>query len=80
MHEDFLRNCSYAHQKHFVLILHTNGTLLTPEIGVKLKKLNFLYIFITILGGKKQTHDFLTGKEGSFEKSISAHNILKEKG
>lgn len=79
MHEDFWKISSYARQKNFALILHTNGTLITPEVGARLKSLNFLYIFMTVLGERKETHDFLTGAKGSFEKTISGLKILKEK-
>ena len=77
-HQDFWKVSSYALKKTFALILHTNGTLITPEIGEKLKSLNFLHVFVTVLGGNKQTHDHLTGVEGSFERTISGLRILKE--
>ena len=78
VHKDFWKISSHAQKKKFALILHTNGTLITPEIGKKLKSLNFLRVFVTVLGGNRQTHDYLTGVEGSFERTISGMRILKE--
>lgn len=80
VHKDFWKIVSYASQKNFALILHTNGTLITPEVGEKLKNLNFLQISLTVLGGKAQTHDSITGVKGSFEKTMRGLKIMKEKG
>ncbi len=80
VHKDFWKIASFASEKNFALILHTNGTLITPEVGEKLKNLNFLQVSLTVLGGKAQTHDSITGVEGSFEKTMRALKILKEMG
>ncbi len=80
IHKDFWRIASHASQKNFALILHTNGTLITSENGERLKHLNFLQVSLTVLGGKAQTHDSLTGVKGSFEKTIYALKIMKENG
>jgi organic radical activating enzyme len=80
VHKDFWKIVSSASQKNFALILHTNGTLITPEIGERLKNLNFLQVSLTVLGGNARTHDSLTGVKGSFEKTIRALKIMKEKG
>ncbi len=80
VHKDFWKIVSSASQKNFALILHTNGTLITPEIGERLKNLTFLQVSLTVLGGNAQTHDSLTGVKGSFEKTVHALKIMKEKG
>ncbi|MGD8535050.1 MAG: radical SAM protein [Candidatus Aminicenantes bacterium] len=80
IHKDFWKIVSYANQKNFALILHTNGTLITPEFGERLKNFNFLQVSLTVLGGNAQTHDSLTGVKGSFEKTVHALKIMKEKG
>jgi sulfatase maturation enzyme AslB (radical SAM superfamily) len=80
VHKDFWKIASCASQKNFAMVLHTNGTLITPEVGEKLKDLNFIQVSLTVLGEKARTHDSITGVEGSFEKTISALQILKEKG
>ncbi len=79
VHKDFWKIASYARRRNFALILHTNGTLVTPEVSEKLKDLNFIQVSLTVLGEKARTHDSITGVEGSFEKTISALKILKEK-
>jgi sulfatase maturation enzyme AslB (radical SAM superfamily) len=80
VHKDFWKIVSTASQKNFALILHTNGTLITPEIGERLTHFNFLQVSLTVLGGKARIHDSLTGVKGSFEKTIYALKIMKEKG
>ncbi len=80
MHKDFWKIVSSASQKNFALILHTNGTLITPEVGERLKHFNLLQVSLTVLGGNAQTHDSLTGVKGSFEKTVHALKIMKEKG
>ena len=80
VHEDFWKIAFYACQRNFALILHTNGTLITPEVAEKLKNLNFIQVSLTVLGEKARTHDSITGVKGSFEKTISVLQILKEKG
>lgn len=80
MHRDFWEITTYAHRLKFALILHTNGTLITANIGDRLKQLNFVHVFLTILGAKRETHDSLTGVRSSFEKTISTLHILKEIG
>ena len=79
VHKDFWKIVSFASQKNFALILHTNGTLVTPEVSEKLKNLNFLQVSLTVLGRKAQTHDSITGVKGSFEKTMRALKIMKEK-
>jgi len=79
VHKDFWKIVSTASQKNFALILHTNGTLITPEIGERLTHFNFLQVSLTVLGGKARIHDSLTGVKGSFEKTIYALKIMKEK-
>ncbi len=80
VHNDFWKIVSWASQKNFALILHTNGTLITPEIGERLTHFNFLQVSLTVLGGNARTHDSQTGVKGSFEKTICALKIMKEKG
>jgi uncharacterized Fe-S cluster-containing radical SAM superfamily protein len=79
VHKDFWKIVSHASQKNFALILNTNGTLITPEVGDKLKNFNFVQVALTVLGGKAQTHDSITGVKGSFAKTMRALTILKEK-
>jgi len=80
VHKNFWKIVSSASQKNFALILHTNGTLITPKVGERLKHFNFLQVSLTVLGGNARTHDSLTGVKGSFEKTIHALKIMKEKG
>lgn len=80
IHKDFWKIASHASRKNFALVLHTNGTLITPEQSEKLKELNFVQVSLTVLGEKSQTHDSITGVKGSFDKTLQALKIMKNKG
>lgn len=80
IHKDFWKIASHASRKNFALVLHTNGTLITPEQSEKLKELNFVQVSLTVLGETSQTHDSITGVKGSFGKTLQALKIMKNKG
>lgn len=78
--EDFEEIYAHAKKRGFLISLYTNATLLTPP------KIKFLYrypphtIEIPLYGLKPETHDKITQKPGSFEKTLKNIITLKEKG
>jgi radical SAM protein with 4Fe4S-binding SPASM domain len=78
--KDFFDIAEYARQKAFSLGLFTNGTLITPSIADRLKKLALERAEISILGAKAATHDAITQVEGSFEKAIEGARLLIDRG
>ena len=61
------------------MILDTNGTLMTPALADNIKRLNFTQVQVTLLGAKAGTHERITGVKGSFEKTLNAIRLLKDK-
>lgn len=55
----------------------SNGTLITDEIALELSKIKKLSVQISLDGAKKETHEFLRGKN-TFDKTIAAIERLKK--
>ncbi len=75
--EDFFQIADYARKKGFLLILLTNGTLITAEEADRMAALKFLGVEISLLGATPATHDNITGVPGSFERTIKAIRLLR---
>jgi radical SAM protein with 4Fe4S-binding SPASM domain len=80
MRKDFFEIGCYAREKKFILILLTNGTLVTPENAAEIKRLEPLNVGITLLGARADTHDNITGKKGSFDSIVESVYLLKSMG
>jgi len=74
---DFFQIAEYARNKGFLLILMTNGTLISDEEADKIAALKFLWIEISLLGATPTTHDSITKVPGSFVRTIRAIELLK---
>lgn len=53
----------------FYLALSSNGILLTEEVALKLKEIDFNYVGVS-LDGVGEVHDHIRGKKGAFEESL----------
>ena len=53
----------------FYLALSSNGILLTEEVALKLKEIDFNYVGVS-LDGVGEIHDHIRGKKGAFEESL----------
>ena len=63
------------------LHIHTNGTLLAEKIRGNGKVLSlFESISVTFLGGKAETHDYMTAAKGAFDQTFNAAKLLANKG
>lgn len=80
LRDDLFEILDYIRKKGFMLRLFTNGILITPSIADILKKISPQAVEISIYGAKASTHENITGVQGSFESSINAFKLLKEKG
>ncbi len=58
--------------------INTNGTLITPEIAVLMKRKGSK--MIAIYGATKDVHDSITHSPGSFEATMRGFSYLKEAG
>ena len=77
--KDFFNIAGYAKRKGFLIVLFTNGTLIDEETADKIKGNGFWKIEMSIYGGTAKTHDRITQRKGSFEKTLSAVNLLRER-
>lgn len=53
----------------FYLALSSNGILLTEDVALKLKEIDFNYVGVS-LDGIGEVHDHIRGKKGAFEESL----------
>lgn len=76
--KDFFEIANYAKERDFYVAVATNGTLITPSIGKKLKSC-VDYVEIS-LDGLKETHEKFRGISGVYDKTINGiKNCVKEK-
>jgi len=75
LRDDLLEIISYA-AKSFLVILLTNGTLITSDIVRRLKKLDVTQVEISLHGANARTHDQITRVPGSHSKTMKALDLL----
>jgi radical SAM protein with 4Fe4S-binding SPASM domain len=80
LYQDLFDILAYARRKNFKVALMTNGTLVTPGIVKRLKKIGHMEIQVSIDGTTAEIHDLFRGVKGSFKKSMRALKMLKEAG
>jgi radical SAM protein with 4Fe4S-binding SPASM domain len=59
--------------------LKTNGTLITEPVADRLKEMELTGVDISLYGATPKTHEYVTGVEGSYAKTIGAVRLLKER-
>lgn len=73
--KDFFEIAEYARNKGFILQLLTNGTLIDKKTAKKVKSLMPAKVEISLYG-LRETHDYITGASGAFDKAINAIELL----
>ncbi|HIC91723.1 MAG TPA: radical SAM protein [Syntrophaceae bacterium] len=77
--KDFIDIYTYAKKKGLIIILFTNGTLITPEIANYLKEWPPFSVEISLYGITKETYESVTRTRGSFDRCIEGIHLLLEK-
>jgi radical SAM protein with 4Fe4S-binding SPASM domain len=77
---DFLDIYSYAKNKGMIIVIFTNGTLITSQIADFFKELPPHLIEITLYGITKETYENTTGTPGSFEKCMKGIDLIMHRG
>jgi len=77
--KDFFEIAQHARKLHFALRILTNGTLIDEVMAEKIASLNPEMVAISIYSTKPEVHDKITGVSGSFQKSISAAEMLRDR-
>jgi radical SAM protein with 4Fe4S-binding SPASM domain len=76
---DFLDIYTYAKQKGLLITLFTSGLLIDEKIADHLVQWRPFSVEITLYGRTKSTHERVTRVAGSYERSMRAIRLLKER-
>ncbi|MGA9772139.1 MAG: radical SAM protein [Blastocatellia bacterium] len=77
---DFFQIAEYARSKRLLLRLFTNGILITPQVADHLAALHPYAVEISLYGSDPETHDRITQRERSWELTVRALRLLRERG
>ncbi|MCK4648719.1 radical SAM protein [bacterium] len=77
--EDFIDIYTYAKKKGLIIVLLTNGTLITPEIADYLKEYPPFSVEITLYGISKETYEKVTRIPGSFKRCMRGIDLVLER-
>jgi len=75
---DILRIIKMARDMHFKLILFSNISLLDENIIEELSKLYIDEISCTVFSMKSQIHDYITGVDGSLQKTLKNAQLIRK--
>jgi heme b synthase len=62
------------------MVMAVNGTLLTPEIAVRLKEVGIQRLSISLDGPDRASHDAFRGQEGAYEGALRGMQAAREAG
>jgi len=74
---DWFELARYARELHFGLRLYTNGTLIDETIADQMASLAPRAVEISLHGGTDTTHDAITRRRGSFERTLRGVRLLR---
>lgn len=69
MRKDIMQLLNYANDSGFVIDISTNGSLITNEIALGLKKIGLSMVHVSLDGYNKETHELVRGKN-TYEPTI----------
>jgi len=78
--KDVYEIAQYGTDSGLRMVLATNGTLLTPDVAMKLKDAGIQRISVSIDGATAKTHDDFRGVPGAFEGALRGINVIKQAG
>jgi len=79
LRDDIFEILEFAKKKVPLVQIITNGTCITKEMANRLKKLEPLYLQISIDGASDEVNDFIRGA-GSFQRAVQGLRNLKDSG
>ena len=80
MHPRFGELLEIIRQNNLGLTIETNGLLCTPEIAAEIARFPRRFVSVSIDGSDKETHEWMRGVPGSFEKAKHAISNLVQEG
>lgn len=76
LHAGWEKIVSSAKKKGMTVVICSNGTLINPAVVNKMVAQNVDVLCISLDGAKKETHDFLRGQEGAYERILQGISAL----
>lgn len=76
---DIFALASYASGKGLRCVLSTNGTLITPQMALQIRKAGFSYVGVS-LDGVGPVHDKVRGKKGAYEEALAGLRRCRDQG
>lgn len=80
MHPDFSEMLETIKSEDLGLTIETNGVLCTPEIAAEIKKAKNIFVSVSLDGSDEETHEWMRGVSGSFNKAIDGIKNLVSAG
>jgi len=81
LRSDILDIVEYAREKRFSVSLMTTGTVnFSPKVAKTLASLGLQAVDISVYSSQPETHDSITQKPGSFQKTINSISHLRKRG
>jgi radical SAM protein with 4Fe4S-binding SPASM domain len=80
MREDIWELARHARSRGLKMALSTNGTLITPEVAVRIKGCGIEYAGISLDGARAETHDRFRNSPGAFDRTLAAFAACKKAG
>lgn len=78
LREDFFEIAGHARRRNMALTLLSNGTLIGELEAERIKELRFFWVNISLYGATPETHEAVTGKPGSFSRTVRAIQLLRQ--
>ena len=78
LREDWKKIASHVKKAGMSLVVCTNGTLINEDIAAELVESKVDILSVSLDGAKKETHDFLRGQKGAFEKIVNGITTLNK--
>jgi len=76
---DFLSIAEHARSRRFAIRIFTNGTMITEPMADRVAALHPLRVELSVYGKDAETHDLITRIPGSFNLTMRAFRLLRER-
>ena len=77
--KDFLDIYTHAKRKGLIIVIFTNGTLITPKITDYLKDFKPFYLEISLYGMSRETYKNVTGSADNYDRCMNAISLFIER-
>ena len=80
LREDIWELARHARDRGLKMALSTNGTLITPDVAVRIRESGIEYAGISLDGATVETHDRFRNSPGAFGQTVAAFAACHEAG